>query len=68
MTQKQVLKYTAQFEKFTNLAAKLHPDYIGLAWGIAHREGLQNAISFCETKIQDTQLMQAYRDEHADNN
>jgi hypothetical protein len=59
---RQFAQHTQQFQRFTNAVAKLHPDYIGAAWRVAHREGLEHAIAFCETKIQDSQLMQAYRD------
>jgi hypothetical protein len=55
-------KYAKQFQWFTTVVTRLQPDYVGVAWSIAHREGLEHAIAFCETKIQDSQLMQAYRD------
>ncbi len=72
MTQKQaqqINKYTEQFKQFSELTSKLTPEYVGVAWGIAHQVGLADAISFCKTKIQDSSLMQAYRDSaNADNN
>ena len=58
----QFAQYTQQFRKFSVLIDQLHPNYRGQAWGIAHRDGLDDAISFCETKIQDSNLMQACRD------
>jgi hypothetical protein len=59
---RQFAQYTKQFQRFTSAVAQIHPNYFGTAWGIAHREGLIAAIAFCESKIQDSQLMQAYRD------
>lgn len=65
----QFAQYTAQFRRFSALIDRLHPKYRGAAWGIAHRDGLEDAIAFCETKIQDSNLMQAYRDsDNANNN
>jgi hypothetical protein len=65
---RQFAQYTEQFQKFSTAVAQIHPNYFGVAWGVAHREGLESAIAFCESKIQDTQLMQAYRDsENASN-
>lgn len=62
-------QYTQQFRKFSELIDRLNPNYRGQAWGIAHRLGLDDAIAFCETKIQDSNLMQVYRDcENAGNN
>ena len=56
-------------DKFSELIDQLHPNYRGQAWGIAHRDGLDDAIAFCETKILDSNLMQACRDsENAINN
>ena len=54
-------RYTEQFKTFADLVLDLHENYVGLAWGIAHREGLEQAIAFCETKIQNTKIMQHYR-------
>lgn len=54
--------YGNQFKTFSRLAASVNPEYVGVAWSVAHREGLEAAIAFCESKIQDTMLMQAYRE------
>lgn len=65
----QMQRYSQRFNQFSTLLDQINPEYLGLAWGIAHREGLENAIAFCETKIEDSNLMQAYRDsENAGNN
>lgn len=62
-------QYSQQFNQFSALLDQIHPEYLGLAWGVAHREGLDSAIAFCETKIQDSNLMQTYRDsDNANNN
>lgn len=76
MTQPQVqqlpqkmLEYQKQFMRFSALLDQIHLEYIGQAWSIAKRDGLEDAIAFCETKIKDSSLMQAYRDsENANNN
>jgi hypothetical protein len=54
--------YANQFKAFSRLASSVHPEYVGVAWSIAHKEGLEAAIAFCEGKIHDTMLMQAYRE------
>jgi hypothetical protein len=58
----QITRYEQQFKLFSELVLEIHPNYSGVAWGIAHRDGLDEAIAFCENKIQDSSLMQACRD------
>ena len=56
-------------DKFSELFDQLHPNYQQQARATAHLNGLDDAIAFCETKIQDSALMQACRDsENACNN
>jgi len=65
----QFAQYTQQFRKFSELFDQLPPNYRGQAWGIAHRDGLDDAIAFCESKVYDSNVMQACRDsENANNN
>lgn len=64
MTQSQTHQkiYQAQFKKFSTLAEQIDSEYLSVAWGVAHREGLEAAIAFCESKLCDSQIMQTYRD------
>lgn len=53
MTQPQqtLSPYGEKFQKFLMLIDQLHPNYRGQAWGFAHKDGLEDAIAFCESKI-----------------
>lgn len=53
--------YQNQFKKFSTLVGQVDPEYCSVAWGVAHREGLEAAIAFCDSKLCDSQIMQAYR-------
>lgn len=54
--------YQTQFKKFSNLAGQIDSEYLSVAWGVAHREGIEAAIAFCESRLCDSQIMQTYRD------
>jgi hypothetical protein len=42
---RQFAQYTEQSQRFSSLIDQIPPNYVGVAWGIAHWEGLENVRS-----------------------
>lgn len=54
-------KYKDDFLCFRALVLEISEEYRGVAWSLAHREGLEAAIAFCQGK-REAGVMGAVRD------